>query len=191
MHIQIGFILKESGFLDLQCKGFHWKLHYKEKVYPVVLHPYIPFIIGDTEGHDCLCGHTQHNSQPSSNFVASVSVQRTYPGTPRQSFATGSPPSPIDSSVAVTCKDLRRCRRIICTMGSTRFASAFTMTGQFLAHVLARCCIEYPLVDLSIALKHLHPKQEARNVWHSNGMTGYVRRSGHSCHGIAIATSLE
>ena len=27
------------------------------KVYPIVLHPYFPFIIGDTEGHDCLCGH--------------------------------------------------------------------------------------------------------------------------------------
>jgi hypothetical protein len=26
-------------------------------LYPVVLHPYIPFIIGDTEGHDRLCGH--------------------------------------------------------------------------------------------------------------------------------------
>ena len=57
MHLQIEFILEESGFLDLQRKGFHWKLHYNEKVYPVVLHPYIPFIIGDTEGHDRLCGH--------------------------------------------------------------------------------------------------------------------------------------
>ena len=27
------------------------------KSYPTVLHPYVPFIIGDTEGHDTLCGH--------------------------------------------------------------------------------------------------------------------------------------
>jgi hypothetical protein len=32
-------------------------LHYNQKVYPIVLHPYVPFIIGDTEGHDRLCGH--------------------------------------------------------------------------------------------------------------------------------------
>ena len=57
MHMQIQFILEESGFLDLQRNGFHWMLHYNNKIFPVVLHPYIPFIIGDTEGHDRLCGH--------------------------------------------------------------------------------------------------------------------------------------
>jgi len=57
MHMQIKFILEESGFLKLQRNGFNWMLHYKEKVHPIVLHPYIPFIIGDTEGHDRLCGH--------------------------------------------------------------------------------------------------------------------------------------
>ena len=31
MHLQIEFILKASGFLNLQCKGFHWKLHFNEK----------------------------------------------------------------------------------------------------------------------------------------------------------------
>jgi hypothetical protein len=62
MHLQIEFILEQSGFLDLQRNGFHWKLHYNEKVYPVVMHPYIPFIIGDTEGHDRLCGHYSHRT---------------------------------------------------------------------------------------------------------------------------------
>ncbi|KAI2506334.1 hypothetical protein MHU86_8062 [Fragilaria crotonensis] len=57
MHLQIEFILEVSGYLDLQRHGFKWNLHYNERVYPVVLHPYIPFIIGDTEGHDRLCGH--------------------------------------------------------------------------------------------------------------------------------------
>ena len=57
MHMQIQFILEESGFLDLQRNGDHWMLHYNNKIFPVVLHPYIPFIIGDTEGHDRLCGH--------------------------------------------------------------------------------------------------------------------------------------
>jgi hypothetical protein len=100
MHLQIEFILEESGFLDLQRKGFYWKLHYNEKVYPVVLHPYIPFIIGDSKGHDrdmiAFAGITLHNSQPSSNFVVSVSVPHTYLGTPRRSFATGNPPLSID-----------------------------------------------------------------------------------------------
>ena len=58
MHLQIEFILEESGYLDLQRNGCKWNLHYNERVYPVVLHPYIPFIIGDTEGHDRLCGHS-------------------------------------------------------------------------------------------------------------------------------------
>ncbi len=57
MHIQIKFILEESGFKRLQQKGFYWKLHYAGKTFPVVMHPYISFIIGDTESHDCLCGH--------------------------------------------------------------------------------------------------------------------------------------
>ena len=57
MHMQIKFILEESGFIRLQEKGFYWKLQYAGKTFPVVMHPYIPFIIGDTEGHDRLCGH--------------------------------------------------------------------------------------------------------------------------------------
>jgi Plavaka transposase len=56
-HAQIQFILKESGFLSLQEKGFKWKLHFKGNVYPVTFRTYIPFIVGDTEGHDRLCGH--------------------------------------------------------------------------------------------------------------------------------------
>ncbi len=57
MHMQIKFILEESRFLELQCRGFNWMLHYNGKLHPIVLHPYIPFIIGDTEGHGRLCGH--------------------------------------------------------------------------------------------------------------------------------------
>ena len=56
-HMQIQFILEESGYLRLQEKGFRWNLHYNGKVHRVVFHPYVPFIIGDTEGHDRLCGH--------------------------------------------------------------------------------------------------------------------------------------
>ncbi len=57
MHMQIEFILEQSGFLRLQNHGFKWNLHYNKQIYPVVLHPFVPFIIGDTEGHDRLCGH--------------------------------------------------------------------------------------------------------------------------------------
>jgi hypothetical protein len=56
-HMQIQFILEESGFLRLQNRGFRWNLHYNQVIYRVVFHPYVPFIIGDTEGHDRLCGH--------------------------------------------------------------------------------------------------------------------------------------
>ena len=56
MHMLIKFILKESGFLELQRNSFNWMLHYNGKIHPIVLHPYIPFIIGDTEGHDRLVG---------------------------------------------------------------------------------------------------------------------------------------
>ena len=56
-HMQIAFILSASGFIGLQDTGFKWLLAYKNVVHNVVFYPYIPFIIGDTEGHDRLCGH--------------------------------------------------------------------------------------------------------------------------------------
>jgi hypothetical protein len=55
--MQIQFILEESGFLILQNSGFKWNLHYNNTIHKVVFHPYVPFIVGDTEGHDRLCGH--------------------------------------------------------------------------------------------------------------------------------------
>jgi hypothetical protein len=69
LHIQIQFILEESGFLRLQRKGFQKILPYNTKIYPVVFHPYVPFIIGDTEGHK------RHAFQRYNNFVLSVNVQ--------------------------------------------------------------------------------------------------------------------
>ena len=56
-HAQIKFILEESGFLELQDRGFKWILHYRGVKFPVTFRTYVPFIIGDTEGHDQLCGH--------------------------------------------------------------------------------------------------------------------------------------
>ena len=56
MHIQF-IVLKESGFLRLQNSGFKRNLQYNNTIHKVVFHPYVPFIIGDTEGHDRLCGH--------------------------------------------------------------------------------------------------------------------------------------
>ena len=56
-HMQIQFIFEESGFLRLQKHGFQWNLYYNGKIHSVVFNPYVPFIIGDTDGHDRLCGH--------------------------------------------------------------------------------------------------------------------------------------
>ena len=56
-HAQLQFILKESGFLSLQDCGFKWILHFQGEDHKVTFRLYIPFIIGDTEGHDLLCGH--------------------------------------------------------------------------------------------------------------------------------------
>ena len=56
-HMQIQFILEESGFLRSQKHGFRWNLRYNGAIHPIVFHPFVPFIIGDTEGHDRLCGH--------------------------------------------------------------------------------------------------------------------------------------
>ena len=58
-HLQIDFILRESGYLDLQESGLKWNLHYRGKSFPVHLHLYVPFVVGDTVGHDALCGHYQ------------------------------------------------------------------------------------------------------------------------------------
>jgi len=57
LHMQIRYILEKSGFCRLQNHGFRWNLNYNKQIYPIVFHPYVPFIIGDTEGHDHLCGH--------------------------------------------------------------------------------------------------------------------------------------
>ena len=54
-HMQIQFILKESDFLRLQNSGFKWNLQYNKTIHKVVFHPYVPFIVGDTEGHNRLC----------------------------------------------------------------------------------------------------------------------------------------
>ena len=56
-HMQIHFILKESGFLRLQKHGFRWNLQYNEIMHPIVFHSCVPFIIGDMEGHNRLCDH--------------------------------------------------------------------------------------------------------------------------------------
>jgi hypothetical protein len=56
-HMQIEYILRMSGFIELQERGFKWNIKYRGEVYPAVLYPFVPFIIGDTEGHDQLCGH--------------------------------------------------------------------------------------------------------------------------------------
>lgn len=55
-HAQILFIFKESGFLDLQDRGFRWSLPYKGEVHNVIFRIVVPFIVGDTEGHDYICG---------------------------------------------------------------------------------------------------------------------------------------
>ena len=56
-HAQLQFILRELGFLSLQDRGFKWNLHYRGTVHKVTFRLYVPFIIGDTKGHDLLCGH--------------------------------------------------------------------------------------------------------------------------------------
>jgi hypothetical protein len=56
-HMQIAFILSASGFISLQDSGFKWMLHYKHAIHNVVFHPYVPFVIGDTDGHNFLCEH--------------------------------------------------------------------------------------------------------------------------------------
>ena len=58
-HLQIRCIIEKSGFLALREHGlFNWKLRYRGQEIPVVFHPYVLFsIIGNTEGHDRLCGH--------------------------------------------------------------------------------------------------------------------------------------
>jgi hypothetical protein len=56
-HAQIEFILKASGFLRSQKHGLMCDIQHKGTVYnDTLLRLYVPFIMGDTEGHDYLCG---------------------------------------------------------------------------------------------------------------------------------------
>lgn len=52
----MNFILEMSGFKELQRTGFEWKLKYKGKIHNVIFRIVIPYLIGDTECHDRLCG---------------------------------------------------------------------------------------------------------------------------------------
>lgn len=74
-HLQIDFILRESGYLNLQESGLKWRLHYRGQSFPVVLHPYVPFIIGDTEGHDLFVVTPDLALQVLHSSVLHVSVQ--------------------------------------------------------------------------------------------------------------------
>ena len=56
-HAQIEFILQVSGFIELQEAGFKWILNYRNRKIPVTFRMYVPFIVGDTEGHNRFCGH--------------------------------------------------------------------------------------------------------------------------------------
>jgi hypothetical protein len=76
-HMQINFVLEESGFLRLQKHDFRWNLQYNGIMHPTVFHPYVPFIAGDTEGHDRLCAHYTADFCRPNNFVESVSAPRT------------------------------------------------------------------------------------------------------------------
>jgi hypothetical protein len=88
MHMQ--FILEESGFLELQRNGFDWMLHYNGQVHPVVLHPYIPFIIGDTEGHDRFCGHYTAHFSSVAQLCRVCECPTLEAGYSRQGITTGS-----------------------------------------------------------------------------------------------------
>jgi hypothetical protein len=41
----------------LEKHDFRWNLHYLGNIHRVVFHPFVPFIIGNTEGHNRLGGH--------------------------------------------------------------------------------------------------------------------------------------
>lgn len=84
-HLQIRCILEKSGFLALQEHGFNWKLQYQGRTLPVVFHPYVPFIIGDTEGHDRLCGHYTSRGKGVNQLCVFVNAQQNAPVAPSHS----------------------------------------------------------------------------------------------------------
>lgn len=46
------------------CKnGFKSELRYRGQVFPVTFKMYVPFIVGDTKGHNRLCGHYNSKGQ--------------------------------------------------------------------------------------------------------------------------------
>ena len=74
-HLQIDFIQKESGYLDLQESGMKWNLHYCGKSSPVHLQLYVPVVVGDTVGHDALVVITNLAPQLLPSFVVHVYVR--------------------------------------------------------------------------------------------------------------------
>jgi hypothetical protein len=72
--MQIDYILWQSGFLSLQERVIKWNIQYRRKSYHTVIHPYIPFLIGDTEGHNTLVVITSLAPAASHSYVGLVSV---------------------------------------------------------------------------------------------------------------------
>ena len=91
-HIQIDCIHRESGFLGLQQTGLKWNLNFRCKSFPVVAYPYIPFIIGDTEGHDGFVDTSSHPLPDLHSSVEHVSAQPCYLDTERPAVSPSQTP---------------------------------------------------------------------------------------------------
>lgn len=57
-HAMLSVVL-ESVKKSMKSEGLAWCLEYKGKTHKIIFKPYVQFIIGDTVGHNTLCGHYQ------------------------------------------------------------------------------------------------------------------------------------
>lgn len=60
-HYVLSHILQ--SYKDAQKMELEWNLHYKGKIHNVTLQIPLLYIVGDTEGHDKLCGHYQNRTK--------------------------------------------------------------------------------------------------------------------------------
>ena len=164
-HMQIQFILEESGFLRLQKHGFRWDLHYNKKIYPVVFHPYVPFIIGDTEGHDRLCGHYTARFSQISQLCRICECPTYLTGYSKSKFPHRLPKKSTPWCVRALPISSSCCRRTILRMDSLMFDLVCTISAAFLVPVLAKCFTWFPLVGSNTACWPLQPKPVQR-LWH-------------------------
>jgi len=67
-HAMLNVIISPIATLQTKSNGIYWKLPWKGKLHPVILKFPVLFVMGDSQGHDKLCGQKLNYSQSATHL---------------------------------------------------------------------------------------------------------------------------